>query len=85
MRYISTSALTNLHCVKHNCYKPFKHFPCEDHRRHFSRQRWEDEIEENISNRAQKQGGGNGIVETAAGAVLGGLLGGPFGTQTTTN
>lgn len=46
------------------------------------RKRWDDEIEENSLRRAQSNtnSGGSGIGEAAAGAVLGGLLGGPFGT-----
>jgi hypothetical protein len=47
------------------------------------RKRWDDEIEENSLRRAQSNtnSGGSGIGEAAAGAVLGGLLGGPFGTS----
>lgn len=43
----------------------------------------EDEIEENSRRRAsqQKQQGAAGIGETAAGAILGGLLLGPFGAS----
>ena len=47
-----------------------------------NRRKWDDEIEENSLRRAQSNrssGGGSGIGETAAGAVLGGLLLGPFG------
>lgn len=49
-----------------------------------NQRRWDDEIEQNSLRRAQREtnSGGSGIGETASGAVLGGLLGGPFGKLT---
>jgi hypothetical protein len=48
-----------------------------------SRDPWERDVERDIeqkSRRKVQQKGGGGVGETAAGAVLGGLLLGPFGT-----
>jgi hypothetical protein len=42
---------------------------------------WDREIDEKVMRRLQREGGSSGgMGETAAGAVLGGLLLGPFGT-----
>jgi hypothetical protein len=45
-----------------------------------NRSNWDRELENRASQRTKSGGGGNGAGETLAGAVLGGLLGGPFGT-----